>query len=100
LNQGGQMSGFHEILLVAAILLGILFVPRMMSRKDVQTSTRPAIVISRNMRVAIAASVLYPAAIAAFLQPWQKDLILFLYVGVGPVLLGWLLYWVITGRKK
>ena len=94
------MSGFQEILLVAVILLGILFVPRMLPRKGVQTSTRPAIVISRNLRVAIAASVIYPAIAAAFLQPWRKDLILFLYAGLGPVLLGWLLYWVFSGRKK
>jgi len=94
------MSGFHEILLVAAILLGILFIPRMMPRKDAQTSTRPVLVISRNMRVAIAASVIFPTIVAAFLQPWRKDLILFIYAGVGPVLLCWLLYWVLTGRKK
>ena len=94
------MSGFQEILLVAAILLGILFVPRMMPRRITQTSTRPAVVISRNMRVAIAASVIYPVVAAAFLQPWRKDSILFLYAGLGPVLLGWLLYWVFTGRKK
>ncbi len=94
------MSGFHEILLVAAILLGILFIPRMMPGKNVQTSRRLAIVISLNMRVAIVASALYPAVTAAFLHPWRKDLILFLYAGVGPVLVGWLLYWVFTGRKK
>ena len=94
------MSGFQEILLVAVILLGILFVPRMLPRKGVQTSSRPAIVISRNLRVAIVASVIYPAVAAAFLQPWRKDMILFLYAGLGPVLLGWLLYWVLTGRKK
>jgi hypothetical protein len=94
------MSGFHEILLVAVILLGILFLPRMLPRKSTQTPTRSAIVISRNLRVAIAASVIYPIVTAAFLQPWRKDLILFLYAGVGPVLLGWLFYWVYTGRKK
>ena len=94
------MSGFHEILLVAAILLGILFLPRMMPGKGAKTSTRPAIVISRNLRVAIAASVIYPVMAAAFLQPWRKDLIPILYAGVGPVLLGWLIYWVYTGRKK
>ncbi len=94
------MSGFQEILLVVVILLGILFVPRMLQRRDTQTSPRLAVVISRSMRVAIAASVIYPAVAAAFLQPWQKDWILFLYAGLGPVLLGWLLYWVFTGRKK
>ena len=94
------MSGFHEILLVAAILLGILFIPRMMPRKGAPVHARPAMVISRNLRIAIAASVIYPAIVAAFTQPWHKDLIVFLYAGVGPVLLGWLFYWVHTGRKK
>jgi len=94
------MSGFQEILLVAVIFLGILFVPRMMSRKGAPTSPRPVVVISRNMRLAIAASVIYPIVAAAFLQPWRNDLILFLYAGMGPVLLGWLFYWVHTGRKK
>ena len=94
------MSGFHEIMLVAAILLGILFLPRMLPRKVAQTSTRPAIVIARNLRIAIAASVIYPIVAAAFLQPWRKDLILYLYAGVGPVLMGWLFYWVFAGRKK
>lgn len=94
------MSGFQEILLVAVILLGILFVPRMLPRRERQASTRPAIVIPRNLRIAIAATVIYPAVAAAFLQPWRKDLILFLYAGMGPVLLGWLSYWVFTGRKK
>ena len=94
------MSGFQEILLVAVIFLGILFVPRMLPKKGAPTSTRPAIAIPRNLRVAIAASVIYPIAAAAFLQPWRNDLILFLYAGMGPVLLGWLSYWVFTGRKK
>jgi len=94
------MSGFQEILLVAAILLGILFVPRMMPRRGAPVPARPSMVISRNMRIAIAASVIYPAIVASFLHPWRGDLILFLYAGGGPVLLGWLLFWVLTGRKK
>ena len=94
------MSGFQEILLVAVIFLGILFVPRMMSRKGVPTPPRPVVVISRNMRLAIAASVIYPVVAAAWLQPWRKDLILCLYAGLGPALVGWLLYWVLAGRRK
>ncbi len=94
------MSGIQEILLVAVILLGILFVPRIMPKKASQTPRRLAVIIPRKLRVAIAASVIYPAAMAAFFQPWRKDLILFLYAGVAPVLLGWLLYWTFGGRKK
>jgi hypothetical protein len=94
------MSGFHEILVVAVILLAILFVPRMMPRKIEHMPKRPPVVLSRNKRIAIVASFVFPAVAAAFFQPWRKDLILFLYFGLGPVVLGWLLYWIITGRKK
>ena len=98
--KGANMSGFHEILLVAVILLAILFVPRMMPRKIENRPKQPPLVLSRNKRLAITASVLFPVAVAGFLQPWRKDLILFAYFGLGPVILGWLLYWIITGRKK
>ncbi len=94
------MSGFHEILLVAVILLAILFVPRMMPRKIENRTKQLHLVLSRNKRLAIAASFLFPIAVAGFLQPWRKDLILFAYIGLGPVILGWLLFWIITGRKK
>jgi hypothetical protein len=50
--------------------------------------------------MAIAASVIYPGLIAAILQPWKGDLARFLYLGLGPVVLGWLLYWVMDGFKK
>ncbi len=94
------MSGFHEILLIAVILLAILFVPRMMPRKIENRPKQPPLMLSRNKRIAIAASVLFPVAVAGFLQPWRKDLIPFLYMGLGPVFLGWLFYWIKTGRKK
>ena len=94
------MSGFHEILLVAVILLAILFVPRMMPRRIENKRNKPPIVLSRNKRLAITASVLFPLAVAGFFQPWREDLIPFMYVGLGPVVLGWLLYWIKTGRKK
>ena len=58
------------------------------------------VVISRNIRMAIAASVIYPAILAAWLQPWRKDPIFFHYAGLGPVFVGWLLYWVLAGRRK
>ena len=94
------MTGFQEILLIAAILLGILFVPRMLPGKASQGPRRPAMVISRKMRVSMAASVIYPVVVAAFLQPWRRDPTLFFYAGAGPVALGWLAYWALSGKKK
>ena len=93
------MSGFHEIILVAVILLAILFVPRMMPRKIENRPKQLPLTLTRNKRLALTASVLFPVAVAGFLQPWRKDFILFAYIGLGPVILGWLLYWIKTGRK-
>ena len=94
------MSGFHEILLVAAILVGILFVPRLMSRRTEQDPKQLSVTLSRNLRLAIVVSIIYPAIAAVFLQPWRRDMVMFLYTGLGPVVLGWLAYWVYSGRKK
>ena len=53
-----------------------------------------------DLTLAVAATVLWPAMIAAFMQPWKKDLYPYLYLGLGPVALIWLVYWVFTGFKK
>jgi hypothetical protein len=97
-----MFSGIQEILVLLIIVLGILFLPRILNRGQENRSAvpRPAIVISGKMRLAIAASVLWPAVMAAFMQPWTKDLIPYLYLGVGPVALIWITYWVSTGFRK
>ena len=94
------MSGVNEILLIAAIVAGIFLVPRMMPAKRQLQIVRQPVVISAKMRVAIAASIVYPVAAAAYFQPWKTDPVLFVYVGLGPVALGWLLRWVVAGLKK
>ena len=94
------MSGFHEILLVAVILIAILFVPRLMPKKIENRPKQPPLVLSRNKRLAVTASFLFPVVVAGFLQPWREDLVQFLYIGLGPVILGWLVYWIKAGRKK
>jgi len=63
-------------------------------------TARPVIVISGKMRLAVAASVFWPAVVAAFMQPWEKDFYRYLYLGVGPVALIWIIYWVLTGFRK
>jgi hypothetical protein len=97
-----MFSGIQEILLLVIIILGILFLPRILNRgpETRQAAPRPAIVISGKMRLAVAASVIWPAVMAAFLQPWQQDLFRYLYLGVGPVALIWIIYWVLTGFRK
>ena len=94
-----MFSGIQEILVLVAIILGILFLPRILSRGQEKeaVSLKPAVELSGKMRMAIAASIIWPAAMAAFMQPWKNDLFQFLYIGLGPVILGWILFWVYAG---
>ena len=94
-----MFSGIQEILVLVAIILGILFLPRILNRGQEKkpAAFKPAVVISGKMRMAIAASVLWPAAMAAFMQPWKDDLFPFVYIAPGPVVLCWIIFWVYTG---
>ena len=94
------MSGISEILVLVIIVLAIFFIPRMLAKPEAQRPAKPAVELSGRLRLAIAASVIWPALIAAYLQPWQKDLVLFLYLGIGPVILGWGAFWIITGFRR
>ena len=93
------MSGVNEILIIAAIVAGIFFVPRMMPAKRQMQVSKKAVTLSGRMRLAIAISIIYPLAAAAYFQPWKKDLLLFLYMGIGPVVFYWLMKWVFAGLK-
>jgi len=97
-----MFSGIQEILVLVAIILGILFLPRILSRGQEQktVAARPEVVLSGKMRMAVAASVLWPAAAAAFMQPWKGDPFPFLYIGLGPVAGLWIIYSVFTGFRR
>lgn len=98
-----MFSGIQEILVLVAIILGILFLPRILNRGQVENKAaapKPAAALSGKMRLAIAASVLWPAVAAAFMQPWKGDFVPFLYIGLGPVGAIWLIYWVFTGFRR
>jgi hypothetical protein len=97
-----MFTGIQEILVLVAIILVVLFLPRILNRGQARkpVESKPAFVIPGKMRLAIAASLLWPAAIAAYMQPWKNDLVPFLYLGLGPVVLAWALFWVFTGFQK
>ena len=95
------MLGLQEILIISAIVVGAICIPRIVNRKE----PRPRLVRSRRkisgkMRLGMAASIVFPLVAAAFLRPWREDPITYLYLGVGPVLLCWLLYWVFLGFHR
>ena len=95
------MLGLQEILIISAIVVGAICIPRIVHQKQAPPPlVRQRIKITGKMRLFITASIVFPLVAAAFLQPWRKDPITYLYIGVGPVLLCWLLYWVVLGYRR
>ena len=97
-----MFTGIQEILILVAIILGILFLPRILNRGQDggQVESKPPFVLSGKMRLAMAVSILWPVVIAVIMEPWKKDLFPFLYLGLCPVVLVWIVYWVIVGFRK
>lgn len=94
------MLGSQEFLVVAALVAGAIFIPRMMVKKEPQRPAGPKVQLSGKIRIAIAASCLYPAIAAAYFQPWRKDPFIFLYAGIGPVATAWMIWWIFQGFRK
>jgi hypothetical protein len=95
------MLGLQEILIISTIVIGAICIPRMVQqKKPAPRLVRSRRKISGKMRLSMAASIVFPLIAAAFLQPWRNDPVPYFYLGVGPVLLGWLLYWVVLGFRR
>lgn len=94
------MFGFQEILIIIGVILGLIFIPRMINQNQPQRRPEPGFRLSGKVRVAIAASVVYLALTVAYFRPWQGNYLIFVYVGIGPIILAWLIYWVLSGFKK
>ena len=97
-----MFTGIQEILVLVAIIVGILFLPRILNRgrAEKQAETEPPFVLTGKMRLALGASIVWPAAVAAYMQPWKNDLYMYLYIGVGPVVLAWIIFWIFTGFRN
>ncbi len=92
----------NEILVIIAIALAIFMLPRL-TGKRIEKGGRQAGVISKMTgwaRLAVMASILWPAVMVFFLKPWNGNWPMFLYVGIGPVVLSWGVFWVLSGFRK
>ena len=95
------MPGYQEILIISAIVLGVIFIPRLMEqKKPAPRLAQPAKRLSGHGRLAVAISIIYPLLVAGIMKPWRTDAIAFGYIGLGPVVLAWLLYWVAMGFRR
>jgi len=55
---------------------------------------------SGQMRLAILLSVLWPVLAAAYFEPWNRDVVPFVCIGIGPVIGAWAASWVVAGFRK
>jgi hypothetical protein len=94
------MFGLQEILIIIGVILGLIFIPRIISQRQPERRPSTPIRLSGKLRAAVVASIVYLGLTAAYVQPWRGNFLVFLYMGIGPVVLGWLIYWVLIGFKK
>jgi hypothetical protein len=101
--KGPMFSGVQEVLLIVLIVSGLFLLPRLMKPRPAPPSTnlrRPAVRVTWPLRLAIVLSILWPTAWAFHLKPWQDTLIPFAVIGMGPVIVGWALSWVVAGMRN
>jgi hypothetical protein len=102
-----MFSGIHEMLVLVIIILAIFFIPRLLAKGNQNKLSKPMPIksmpiLSGRLRLAIFVSILWIFLTTIYFQPWRRDFVVFLSSAMGPVLVGWGAYWVITGfnRKK
>jgi hypothetical protein len=98
-----MFSGIQEILIILLVVVGIFLVPRMMNPRPAPqkvTLRRPVRRFSWTLRLAIVVSILWPLACAVYFKPWQHNGIPFTVIGIGPVVVGWSVSWVLAGMRN
>ena len=100
-----MFSGINEILLVAAIVLAIILIPRITASRNpgrprVPSRVKSGFALSGRQRLAILVSFFWIVFWAVRYEPWQKEWKLFVYIGLGPVLVIWGLFWALQGLRK
>jgi hypothetical protein len=100
-----MFSGINEILLIAAVVLAVIFIPRITKsriagRPQPQLRITAGFRLSGRQRLAVLATLIWLAFWAVYYEPWGKDWKLFAYIGAGPVLITWGLWWTMAGRRR
>lgn len=98
------MSGIQEILLIVLLILALLIVPRMLpSKRKPMKPVPPRLNRQRftgKLRLALLLSFLWLFVFSAIYVPWRGQWFEFLFGGVGPLILAWGFYWVLSGFRN
>jgi hypothetical protein len=100
-----MFSGVQEILLLIVIALAIFALPRLLPRKANDRTGRTdsggfTARLTAWTRLGILASFGWVLLATGYFKPWAGGWLLFVYIGVFPVLVAWGFRWVIAGFKK
>lgn len=101
-----MFSGIQEILLILLIIVAILFLPRLMPRKQSSSPSgtdarKMPSILSGRLRLAVVLSFIWLLLSAAYYEPWRlQNIRLFLYFGMGPVIFLWGGIWIFSGYNK
>ena len=93
------MPGSSELLIIIVIGAIIFFILPMIRKAPArrEVSARP---VSGIARLALVASILWPALLAMIIEPWKEAVLKFIYIGIAPVVLAWAIGWVVVGFQK
>jgi len=94
------LTGVSEILVLILLISGILILPRMFKPAPVKTRIQKKTSLSKTKRAGIVLSVLIPIAAAMGFKPWSGNLVLFICIGIIPVVLAWAIVWILAAQKK
>ena len=95
------MAGIQEILTLLAIILGVIFIPRMMAGGRAQKNVKKKnFHLSGRMRLSIVLSIVTPLTAAIVFEPWKHNLVTFILAGILPVAAVWAIFWIMSGFKK
>ena len=96
------MPGFTETLVIVAIILAIIVLPKRLSKRSeaVRKPQKPGAKLTGRWSMAILASFLWLAFVALYLEPWHNEWYIFFYAGPGPIILCWGIFWIFYLLKK
>ncbi|NLD36203.1 MAG: hypothetical protein GX654_04965 [Desulfatiglans sp.] len=100
------MPSITELLIIIAIILAIFVLPKRFNRRSepVKRATpKQGAILTGWQRMSILLSMLWLSFLALYLNSWMNGLrewSIYIYAGIGPVLLYWGIYWIYRGFKK
>ena len=98
-----MFSGCNEILLIVAIVLALIFIPRIKTSRTIRpegsSTVKAGFALSGRQRLAILVSIVWITFWAVYYEPWHKEWKNFVYFGTSPLLIAWGLWWVRGSRR-